>query len=97
MVDQVAVQAAVSVRERVDIDEAKGERRGCQDRIEMRRSRAVECHQTVDQGLQILRAGADMVGQRHARVAIVLADKAAFVAQSQPHEAGVADDDALQP
>ena len=38
-----------------------------------------------------------MVGQRHARVAIVLTDKAAFVAQSQPHEAGVADDDALQP
>ena len=57
MVDQVAVQPAVAVRERMDVDEAEGERRGGQDRIEVGRGRAVERHQTVDQRSQGLRSG----------------------------------------
>ena len=38
-----------------------------------------------------------MLGQWHARVAIMLTDEAAFVAQAEMHEARVANDDALQP
>ena len=41
--------------------------------------------------------GADMVGQGRARVAVVLADKAALDTQAEMDEARVADDDALQP
>ena len=37
-----------------------------------------------------------MIGQRHARVAVMLADKAALLAQTELHEAGIADDDLLQ-
>ena len=38
-----------------------------------------------------------MVGDRHARVAIMLADKTSFFPESKLDEAGVADDDGLQP
>src|SRR6202034_3557421 len=51
----------------------------------------------VDQRRQVVRLGADMGGDGHARVAIMLADKATFFPESKLDEAGVADDDGLQP
>ena len=44
MVDQIAVQPAIAVLERMDVDETKGERRGGEHRIKMGRRGTVEGH-----------------------------------------------------
>ena len=50
----------------------------------------------VDQGRTDPRPRVDVIGQRHARFAVMLADKAALFPQAELHESRVADDDALQ-
>lgn len=95
--DQIAVQSTVSVLERVDVDEAEGESRGGEDRIEALCRAAVARGQAVDQRGQIFMSGADMIGDRCAGHAIMLADEAALDAQAEMNEARVADDNALQP
>ncbi|MNU02966.1 hypothetical protein D3C72_2468330 [compost metagenome] len=64
MMDQIAVQSAVSVLERMDVDEAEGE--GCcgENRIEVLCRAAVERGQAVDQRGQVFMSGADMIGDR---------------------------------
>jgi hypothetical protein len=44
---------------------------------------AVEGDHAGDQGGQILRPGVDMIGQRHARLAVMLAYKPAIPAESR--------------
>ncbi|MCY1547857.1 hypothetical protein D9M68_839370 [compost metagenome] len=97
MMDQIAVQSAVSVLERVDVDEAEVEGCGGENRIEVLCRAAVEGSQAVDQRRQIFVSGADMIGDRCARQPIMLADEATLGAQAEMDEARVADDDALQP
>ena len=96
MVDEVAVQAAVAVLERMNIDKAEGQRGGRHNRVDFERRATVERRHAGDQRRQIFRPGADMVRQRHAGVAIMLADKPALLPQTQFDEARIADDDALQ-
>lgn len=50
MMDQIAVQAAVAVRERVNIDEREGEDGGGKNGVQIRRGLAVERDQPLDQG-----------------------------------------------
>ena len=94
--DQIAVNAAVSIFEGVDVDEAEGEDRRGDNRIEALRGAAVERDHAVDQRFQVLGPGADVIGQRHAVVAVMLADEAALLPEAELHEAGVAEHDPLQ-
>ena len=65
-------------------------------RIEGHRLLAVEGDHAVDEGREVLMPGADMIRDRRAGLAVVLAHEAALVAQAELHEAVVADDDLLQ-
>ena len=96
VVDQVAVQPAVAVLEGMNIDKAEGENRRGHHGIELRRSLSVECDHAFDEPGQVLWASADVVGDRHARLAIPFADETALAAQSETDETGIADHDALQ-
>lgn len=96
MMNQISVQPAVAVRERVDIDKPEGEDCGGKDRVQIRRCLAIERDEPLDQGRQVLVPCADMVRQGRAGVAVPVAHKAPLVAQAQQHKAIVADDDALQ-
>ncbi len=49
VVDQITVQAAIAVGERVDIDKPEGENGGGKDRVQIRRRLAVERDQPLDQ------------------------------------------------
>lgn len=69
------MQSAISILERVDVDEAEGESRGGENRIELLCRASVERSQAVDQRGQIFMSGADMIGDWRARQAIMLADE----------------------
>lgn len=97
MVDEVAVDTAVPVIKRMDVDETEREHGRGDHRFQPQGWSTVERNHSVDQGRQVLGPGADVIGQRHARLAIMLAHEAAFVAKPQSHEARVGDDDPLQP
>ena len=90
MVNKVAVQPAVTVLKGVGIDKAEGENRRGHHRIELC------CNHAFDEPGQVLRASADMVGDRHARLAIPFSSETALAAQSKTDETGIADHDALQ-
>lgn len=96
VMDQIAMQPAVPVREGVDVHEAEGQDGGRDHGVERLGGVAVEGDQAVDQARQVVRAGADVIGKGPARVPVVIADEAALVAKAQPDEALVADDDPLQ-
>ena len=96
MVDKVTVQASVSIRERVNVDKPESQDCGGKNCVKVRRSVSIEFNQSVDQGRQVFMPGADVVRQRHTRIAVAVADKAALIAQAQGYKAIVADDDALQ-
>ncbi len=49
MVDQVAVDASVSVFERVDVDKAKGKNRSRDDGIKLPGSTLVKVNETLDE------------------------------------------------
>src|SRR5262245_35436297 len=97
MVYEVAVNTAVAILERMDEDEAECETGGGDDGIEMPPRRPIESNHPVYKCAKILRAGADVVRQRHSALAVVLADKAALSAKPEAHEPHIADDDPLQP
>lgn len=91
------MNTAVSVLKRVDIDEPERQHGGSNYGIKtQRRASRVRDH-ALDQRWQILRPGADMIGQRRSGLAVMLTDEAAVRPQSKLHEARVADDDSLQP
>ena len=96
VMDEIAVDAAVAVLERVNEDEAEGQDRGGNDRIELRglvRSKAII--PSIRDGRSSARALIwSGIGVR--AVPVMLADKAAFRAQAQIDKAVVADDDLLQ-
>jgi hypothetical protein len=94
--DKVAVKPAVSVLERMDINKAEGKDRRRNHRIDMLSCGAVEGDQAINERCKVFVPRTDMVWQRHAAIPVVLANKAAFNAQSQAYEAGVANHDPLQ-
>lgn len=96
MVDQIAVEAAIPILERMDVDEAEGEDRCGEHRIEGKRRAAVECCQAADQRGEVLGPCTDVVGDGRSAHAIMRADEATFRAKAETHEAGIADDDTLQ-
>ena len=57
---------------------------------------SVESDQSLHQMRQIIRSGTDVVGDWHARLAVVLTDKSAFGPQPQMNEAVVSDHNAMQ-
>src|ERR1700733_3404464 len=97
MMNEVTVDAAVAICKRMDVDKPKGQRGGSDYRIESLCRSAVKGNHAVDERSQIVRPGADMVGNRHARIAVMFSDKTTFVSKSKLHEARVADHDGLQP
>ncbi len=96
VMDQAAVQTAVAVLERVDVDETEGGRRRLQHGVEFSLAHAlVRGDHPLHQGLQILRARADEFRQRIALV-IALAEENAVRPQARPREARVLDQHAMQ-
>src|ERR1700757_5067437 len=91
------MDAAVAIDKWMDVDEAEGQGGGSDDRIKRARGSAIEGNHAVDEREQITRPGADMVRDRHAGLAVVFSDKAAFLPQSEFHEARIADHDGLEP
>src|SRR5690606_6420127 len=96
VMDEIAMNAAVAVLERVNVNEAESKHCGCDHRVHSLRCAAIKSDHAVDEARQVFRPGADMMGQRHARFAIMLADEAAFPAQAELDEPLIADDDPLQ-
>lgn len=97
MVNEIAVNPAVAVLKGMHVDEPKGQHRRGDHRIEPSCRAAVESGHAVDQRTQVLRPGAEVIGNRHARLPVVLADEAPVFPQSELHEAGIANDYCLQP
>ena len=96
VVDQVAVQPTAAALERMDIDEAEGEDRGGNNRVELLRGLFVEGDHAVYELGQIIRPRAEMVRDRHSCLTVAFPDKTAFRPQTEIDEAGIADHDALQ-
>lgn len=97
MMDQPAMQAAVPVDIRMDVDEAECQTGGGHDGVHFAACRPLgEDDDTLDQTGAVLGPGADVVGYGLVGVAVVDADETALLSQSQPHEMRVADNDALQ-
>jgi hypothetical protein len=97
VVQQPAVQAAVSVRERVDVHEAEGERRGRDHGVHAAGDRpAGVVEDAGDEVGEVLGAGAHVIGDRLPGLAVVGADEAALSPQAQRDEAGVPDHEALE-
>ena len=97
MVDEVTVDAAVAIDERMDVDKPEGQSGGSDHGIKGLCCSPVKDNHTVDQGPQIFWPGADMAGDRHARIAVLFTDKTSFRPESKLDEARVADQDGLQP
>ena len=94
--NQVAVQPAVPVLERMDIGKAEGQHRCGYNRIELLGGFPVESNHALHQPHQIIRPRADVVGDWHTRVAVMFTDKASLCPHTQMDEAGITDHDALQ-
>ena len=97
MVDEVTVDAAVAIDKRMDVDKPEGQSGGSDHGIKSLRRSPVKGNHAVDQGPQVIWPGADMVRDRHARIAVMFTDKTSFLPESKLHEARVADHDGLQP
>ncbi len=95
--DQVAVDAAIAVLKWMNVHKTEGQNRRCNYRIEILTRPVLEGDHALDQRSKVARPGSDMIGQRHARIPIMLADKAALGSEAEPHEPGIADHDALEP
>jgi hypothetical protein len=95
MVDQIAVDASVSILKRMNVNEPERQRGGGDDSIETLCRSPVERRHALDQRGKILRTRADMVRQRLPRVTVMLADKTAFLAQAKLHKPRVSDHDGL--
>ena len=96
MVDQVSMDAPVTVFERMYIDKAECNQRGSNYRIEAGRICICKIEQPRHERLQVFSPSADMFGQGRATVAITFSDKSSLDAVAHPHEAGVWNDDPLQ-
>ena len=96
VMDQVAVNTAVAILEWVDVDETECEDCGGNHGIERLRGTPVEGDHTAYQRRQILRTGADVIGQRHAGFSVMRSDETALPAKSRFYEAGIAEHDMLQ-
>src|ERR1700691_3803172 len=97
MVDEVTVDAAVAIDERMDVDKPEGQTGGSDHGIKGLCCSPVKDHRTVDPGPPIFCAGADISSDRQARTAVMFTDKPSFLPESKLHEARVADHDSLHP
>ena len=97
VMDEVAMNAPVTVLKRMNIDKPEGKHCGGDHGVQPFLGAPVKRDHSLHKGRKVLRARADMVGDRGVCVAVVFADEAAFSAQAQAHEPLVADDDALEP
>ena len=97
VMNEIAMDAPVAVIERMDVHKAESQRSSCNDRIEGGRRPPVEGDHAINQRREVFVPRTDVVGERCARVPVVLADKSAFGAQAQTHEPVVADHNVLEP
>jgi hypothetical protein len=97
MMHQVSMYASVAVLERMNIDESKREDRRRDNGVEFVLGGMVERDQARHERGNIFMPRADMVRDRLLRIAVVLADEAAFLTEAESHETLVADNDALKP
>jgi hypothetical protein len=74
MVDEVTVDAAVPVLERMHEDESESQESRGNHGVECRRFVAVEGNEAVDEGYEILGPRAEVVGNGRAGIAVVLTD-----------------------
>jgi hypothetical protein len=93
---KVAVNATIPILERVDVDTTNCECRGGDRRIDGLPCTAIEGNQAINERRQSLVTRADMIGQRHARVAIVLTNKPSLVSQPEFDETRIANNHALE-
>ena len=96
MVDKVTVNPPVPVLEGVHIDKAEGKVRSRNHGIDPARVVAVKIDKALDQAWQIIGVRTDMIGKRHAGIAIMLANEAAFIPKAKRYEAFFAYHDALE-
>ena len=89
MVDQVAVDASVSVFKRVDVDKAKSENRSRDDGIKLPGGTLVKVNETLDERWEILSARVDVIRQRFTRNAIMFSDEPTLRSQTETNEACV--------
>ena len=96
MVDQVAVQPAVTVFKRVYVDKTECEDCSGHDLVRVPRRTVIKGDHPVSQGRKIFMPGTYMIRQRHPCFAVMLANKTALVAETQLDEPGITYDDPLQ-
>ena len=91
------MQPPVAVLERVDMDKPEGRGRGLENRVDAVVAHAVVGFQHAGHQVgQILRARANELGQRIAKM-VALAQEHATWTKARMHEAGVLDEDVVQP
>ena len=96
MVHQVSVNASVAVLERMYVDKSERQH-GCRDDgIKIVLCGVIEDDQARHESSNIFMPRADMIRNGPLRIPVVLSNKAAFPPESKPHEAFVADHNALQ-
>ena len=95
MMDQVAVEPAIAILKRMDVDEAECEYRRRDDRIKLQRHLPVERNHPFYKPAQVFRSSNDVLGNRHMCFTIMFPDKAVLTSQSETDEAGIPDDNAL--
>ena len=82
MVDEVAVNSAISILKRMDEHKPECEHSSANYRIEVLGDVAIKIRHAVDKTAQVFRLCADVVGQRHVCVAVMLSDEPPFRAKS---------------
>ncbi len=96
MVDEIAVNPPVTVLKRMDIDKAKRQNGRSNNRVNFSSIVAIKFNYPVNQLWQSFMARTDMIRKRDARVLLMLADKATFIAKTKTDEPLFTDHDALQ-
>ncbi len=91
------MDAAIAVLKWMNVHKTEGQNRRCNYRIEILTRPVLEGDQALDQRSKVIRPGSDMIRQRHTRIPIMLAYKAAFASEAEPHKPGIANHDTLEP
>ena len=96
MVDEIPVDPAITVFERMNIDKAERDHRRSDDRVQFLGPRVCKVDQAFHQGRQVIRPGAYVLGEGRSGVTVVRTHEAAFIAVAHVHETGIRNHEPLK-
>jgi hypothetical protein len=96
MMDEIAVNAAITVFKRVDKEKSESEHRSGDHGVDRGGLFAIEGDHPIDEGFEILWPCADVIWNWRAGVSVVFAHEATLGALCEADKPTIADDDLLQ-